>query len=108
MQVVEVTPVQVHARMDASDPALVLLDVREPEELAIARIDGAIHVPMEEIPAALDQLARERDYVVICHHGIRSAVICRFLTQSGYPRVANLQGGIDAWSVEVDAAIPRY
>lgn len=108
MTVPETTPARVKVRLDAGDPRLVLLDVREPEEIALARLDGALHVPMGDVPSALARLDRERNYVVVCHHGVRSAFVCAFLLARGYLRVENLAGGIDAWSVEVDPAVPRY
>ena len=108
MPIPEVTPQQVQSRLDAGDAKLVLLDVREPEELALARIEGAVHVPMDEIPASLERLDRDAAYVVVCHHGIRSAMVCSYLLGRGYPRVENLRGGIDAWYHEVDASVGRY
>lgn len=108
MTVPQTTPTRVKARLDAGDPRLVLLDVREAEELALARLDGALHVPMGDVPSALAGLERDRDYVVVCHHGHRSALVAAFLLARGYPRVENLAGGIDAWSVEVDARVERY
>lgn len=108
MKIPEVTPEQVKRRMDAGEPDLVLLDVRNPNELERARIEGVVHVPMDEVPAALDRLDRDADYVVICHHGQRSLIVCRFLLSRGYLRVANLGGGIDAWWAEVDPSVGRY
>ena len=107
MPIPQVRPEQVKQRLDAGDEDLVLLDVREVEELALARIEGAIHVPMDEIPASLDRLDRAADYVVVCHHGMRSAMVCNFLSGQGYPRVANLSGGIDAW-YRLDPSVGRY
>ena len=108
MSLPHVSPRQVKQRLDAGAADLVLLDVREPEELALARIEGAVHVPMDEIPASLERLDRDADYVVVCHHGHRSAMVCNFLLGRGYPRVANLRGGIDAWYREVDPSVGRY
>jgi adenylyltransferase/sulfurtransferase len=87
---------------------LVLLDVREPEELAIARIAGALHIPMGDIPGRLHELDPEADIVVYCHHGVRSANVCAFLQQRRFESVANLTGGIDAWAETVDPSLPRY
>ena len=89
-----------------------LLDVREPWEAAIARIDAghaqALHVPMIQIPLRLAEVDRSRSVVCICHHGVRSAQVVAFLLQQGYASVYNLTGGIDAWSCTVDPSVPRY
>jgi len=108
MPLPQVSSEQVKLRLDAGAEDLVLLDVREVEELALARIQGAIHIPMDEIPASLERLDREADYVVVCHHGQRSAMVCSFLLARGYARVANLRGGIDAWYHEVDPSVGSY
>ena len=108
MTIPQLDPRDVKARLDAGADDLVLLDVREPDELTLARIDGVVHVPMNEIPGALDRLDRARDYVVVCHHGIRSSMVCNFLRAKGYPRVSNLRGGIEAWYREVDPSVGHY
>src|SRR5690606_10018329 len=95
------------ARMDAGGAPLVL-DVREHEEVAIASLPGAVHIPMQEIPARLGELDPEREIVVVCHHGMRSAHVAGFLEHQGFTRVMNLTGGIDAWSLFVDPTVPRY
>ena len=87
---------------------LVLLDVREPEELALARLPGAVHIPMGEVPNRLHELAHDKEIVVFCHHGIRSASVVQFLVQHDFEQVVNLAGGIDAWSASVDSSVPRY
>lgn len=86
----------------------VVLDVREPEEIAIARFPGALEIPMGEIPARLGEIPRGADVVVLCHHGMRSAQVAGFLARQGFDRLANLSGGIDAWSLEVDPQVARY
>ena len=85
-----------------------LVDVREPYEHAICRIEGATLVPMRQIPQRLDELDREALTVVHCHHGPRSAQVVSFLRQQGFDRATNLGGGIDAWSLRIDPAVPRY
>jgi rhodanese-related sulfurtransferase len=104
----EMRPLEVKARLDARSPELVLLDCREPEELALARIDGALHIPMGDIPARLQSFDPAKEYVVFCHHGVRSAHVVGFLRKQEFERVRNMAGGIDAWSREVDPAVPRY
>ena len=88
----------------------ILLDCREADEVATARIDGSVHVPMREIPARLAELeaAKEGRIVVHCHHGGRSQRVTHFLRQQGFPRAQNMSGGIDAWSEHVDPGVPRY
>jgi rhodanese-related sulfurtransferase len=85
-----------------------LLDVREAWELAICRIEGARHIPMGQIPAAIQQLDPERPVVCICHHGIRSYQVARFLEHQGLTRVINLEGGVAAWARDVDPAMATY
>jgi rhodanese-related sulfurtransferase len=93
-------------------PAPLLLDVREPWEFALARIrhDGleTRHIPMNEIPARLATLDPSQPVVCVCHHGVRSASVVAFLERQGFDSAWNLTGGIDAWSAEVDAGVPRY
>lgn len=85
-----------------------LLDVRTPVEHSIARVEGAELLPLAELPRRFEELSRDEDLVVMCHHGIRSAQAVAFLRQHGFLRARNLAGGIDAWSREVDDSVPRY
>jgi adenylyltransferase/sulfurtransferase len=87
---------------------LVIVDVREAFELAIARFPGAIHVPLGQVPARMHELPRDRTLVLACHHGNRSQRALEFLRQQGFTRLQNLAGGIDSWSREVDDSVPRY
>ncbi len=92
-------------------PPLVL-DVREPWEVALARIDveglETLHVPMDEVPARLVELDPSRPLVCVCHHGVRSAHVVAFLDRIGFEAASNLAGGIDAWSQKIDPSVPRY
>lgn len=99
------TPQQLKEKMTSG---LIVLDVRQPEEIAIAAIAGSVNIPMNELPARLAELNPEAPIAVICHHGMRSEMAARFLLKNGFTSVANLAGGIDAWSVAVDASVPRY
>lgn len=85
-----------------------LVDVRESWETEIAAIDGALHIPMNDIPARYRELDAAQPVAVLCHSGVRSARVADFLVQQGFSRIANISGGIDAWSTEIDPAIPRY
>lgn len=95
-------------RLRASDPGVQLLDVREPQEWAIGRIQGATHIPMGVVPVRANELDTARTLVVYCHHGVRSARVQLILKQQGFTDVRNLTGGIDAWSREIDPTVPRY
>jgi rhodanese-related sulfurtransferase len=103
----EIFPRQLKERMERGD-TLLILDVREPEEIALAAFPDATHIPMGEVPGRLSELDPQRETVVVCHHGIRSAQVAGYLATLGFARVLNLTGGIDAWSVTVDSAVPRY
>lgn len=94
----------------AGDDDLLLIDCRESDEWAIGRLGSATHIPMSEIPSRYDEIATggERDIVVYCHHGGRSLRVVRWLRGQGLSRTSSLAGGIDAWSEQIDPAIPRY
>jgi rhodanese-related sulfurtransferase len=108
MNPLELSAEETARRRAAGASELVLLDVREPEELAICRIEGAEHIPMGDIPSRLQHLDPERDLVVFCHHGVRSARVALWLRGQGFERVWSLAGGIDAWAQTVDPTLPRY
>lgn len=103
----DISPSDYQQQVAGGEP-LLLLDIREPWELELARLDGAVHIPMGEIPGRLGELDRDRPVVVMCHHGVRSRQVAMFLEQSGFARVLNLAGGIDAWSMEVDPDVASY
>jgi len=87
---------------------LFLLDVREPHEFQYAHIANSVLIPLNQIPNRLGELDPQQEIVVICHHGMRSQQAANYLVQSGYKKIANLTGGIDAWSCTCDISIPRY
>jgi adenylyltransferase/sulfurtransferase len=105
----EITATELAARR-AEGRELLLLDVREPEEFATARIEGARLIPLAALEARQGELAawKTRPVVVHCHRGGRSARAGRYLRERGFERVENLAGGIEAWSVTVDPEVPRY
>jgi len=84
-----------------------LLDVREPAELAAAAVDGAVHIPMGEIPTRLNELDRDKTIVCMCHLGGRSAQVMAFLASQGFTHVINMAGGIEAWADDVDPGARR-
>lgn len=88
--------------------AVTVLDVREHDELQIAALPQVLHIPLQELPARVDELPRQKPLAVLCHHGMRSAMATQWLQQQGFTDVANIDGGIDAWSLLIDADTPRY
>ena len=94
-------------RMDKGDKVF-LLDVREPHEYSLAKIEGAVLIPLGELPSSLEKLEQDAEIVAMCKMGMRSADAVMFLLQQGFTNVKNLVGGIDAWSVEIDHSVPRY
>jgi rhodanese-related sulfurtransferase len=104
----QLMPRGLQARLQAGGDPPLLLDVREPWEFGICRIEGAQLVPMRQIVASLSQLDRDRETVVICHHGIRSQQVALYLEHQGFTNVINLQGGVAAWARDVDPAMPTY
>ena len=93
---------------DPARPRPLLLDVREPWEQQICRIDGAELVPMQRIPAQAANLDPTQTIVCVCHHGGRSAQVAMFLSRQGFGAVYNLAGGVDAWARQVDRAMATY
>jgi len=108
-----VTPVRNTTVMDlqqrlATGQQPVLLDVREDWEYALCHIDGAMHVPMSQIPARLADIPMDRTLVCVCHHGMRSARVAEYLVRNGFSDVENLDGGVDAWALHIDPDMRRY
>jgi rhodanese-related sulfurtransferase len=91
-----------------TDGSVTLIDVRGADELALARLDTALHLPMHELPQRLGELDPQASIAVLCHHGVRSEMAARFLEKNGFADVASVAGGIDAWSADIDAGVPRY
>lgn len=85
-----------------------LLDVREPWEFEICHIDGSVNIPMGQIPSELARIDDAAEVVVICHHGIRSRQVARYLEQQSEADFINLEGGVDAWARSVDPDMPVY
>jgi rhodanese-related sulfurtransferase len=85
-----------------------ILDVREPWEVAICGLPEAIHLPLDRLVGHAESLPRDRVLVVVCHAGVRSLIAARHLRASGFDRVTSLRGGLDAWAVDIDRAMPRY
>jgi len=92
----EVTPEEARELVEREEENYGLLDVRTPEEWARYHIQGALLIPLHELPARVDELDKRREWIVLCKAGVRSAYACAYLRQLGF-RVRNLQGGILAW-----------
>ena len=106
----EMSPLDLKSRQEKGE-MIVLIDVREPQEFALARIANSRLVPMQSIPAQLQSiqtLAGENTIAVLCHHGIRSLNVTAWLRQRGVENCFSLSGGIDRWSREIDPHVPRY
>ncbi len=100
---------QLRDHLDQAAEKPLLLDVREPWEFRICHIEGSKLVPMREIPAAAAELDPDQEIVVICHHGIRSLQVARYLEEHlGFSNVINLAGGVDAWAREIDKGMAVY
>lgn len=93
---------------DSTRPQPLLLDVREPSEYQTCHIENAVLIPMNTIPARMEELDPEAEIVCICHHGARSMQVAAFLERNGYAKVSNLTGGVHAWSLQVDPGMPTY
>ncbi len=96
------------AGMRADGIAHTVLDIREPGEVAICAIEDSVSIPMQQVPLQLEALPREHSLIVVCHHGVRSAMVTEFLRNSGFDNAWNLAGGIDAWAGLVEPDMPRY
>ncbi len=103
----QISPQQLQQMM-ADTPNLLLLDVREDDEVAVCALPGAVHIPMHLLPLRHNELPDGRPIVVYCHHGIRSLHSAAYLADTGFDTLYNLKGGIDAWAQTVDPAMPRY
>ena len=106
----EIAATEVKRRLDAGEK-MHLIDVREPQEFLLAKIDGATLVPMRSVPGELQDLEKRADeapLIVFCHHGVRSLNVVNWLRQQGVENCTSMAGGIDAWSLGADSSVPRY
>jgi rhodanese-related sulfurtransferase len=102
----EIQAADLKRRIDSGEHPLIV-DVREPWEIATASIPGTLNIPMGDIPSRLTELDPDRETIVMCHHGVRSAQVAMYLARNGFEQVLNLAGGIDAWS-DLEPSVPRY
>jgi rhodanese-related sulfurtransferase len=104
----QISATELSERLGSAADAPFLLDVRESREFAYCRIDGALSIPLGELPRRAHELPASREIVAICHHGIRSLQAASFLRLSLALDVINLQGGVAAWARDVDPSMKRY
>jgi adenylyltransferase/sulfurtransferase len=104
----EISVAEVRQLRETAPDRTVIIDVREPYELAICRIAGALHIPMRQIPESIDGLARDKHLLILCHAGVRSRRVTEFLRARGINAVSNISGGIDAWAAQIEPGMPRY
>jgi rhodanese-related sulfurtransferase len=95
-----------HAMRTEQKPHM-LLDIREPQEVAAAAIEGSVHIPMNTIPDNLDKLPKDKPLVVMCHVGGRSVQVTHWLRAQGYDNAVNLDGGIVAWAAQIDPNVKK-
>jgi len=95
-------------RLDQTGTKPVILDVREDWETKLCALPGSTLIPMGQVPARSAELDPEREIVVVCHHGIRSLHVAKFLANQGFKRLYNLQGGVDAWAREIEPTMHKY
>jgi len=107
MSELEISVAELQRRQKAGDK-LLLVDVREPWEYEVCRMEGATLIPMRTIPANLQALDSDEDVICYCHHGQRSLDVAAWLRTQGVENAQSLAGGIDRWSIEIDPAVPRY
>jgi rhodanese-related sulfurtransferase len=107
MEELEITPTDMKARLDRGEK-LVLVDVREPWEHQLCRIDGAQLVPLGSLAASLETLPDVDEVICYCHHGMRSLDAASWLRLQGIEKAKSLAGGIERWSVEIDPRVPRF
>jgi rhodanese-related sulfurtransferase len=103
----EATPEEVQGRLRAGED-LLLVDVREPEEISIAALPDALVCQLSRASDWIERLPKDQPLVIFCHHGIRSLHVAVALAERGHRNVTNMTGGIDLWSTQVDPAVPRY
>ncbi len=105
-----ITPLSPQAlhELQQTTPHIILLDVREDNEVAICQLSDSLHIPMNLIPLRHNELPDDVPIVVYCHHGIRSMNVARYLEHVGFEQLYNLSGGIDAWALDVAPEMPRY
>ncbi len=101
------TPKELHKRMQHDDNIRVL-DVRESYEYNICNIENSLHIPLGQIISRIGELPLDQEMVVLCHHGVRSAMVVNYLLKCGFKKIHNLEGGIHLWSIDVEPTMVKY
>ena len=104
----EITVSEAKRLLQAPGASTTLIDVREPWETQLCRLESALLIPMQQIPEHLDTLPTDRRLLIMCHHGGRSLSVTKYLRTQGRLAVSNVAGGIDAWSEQIDPSVLRY
>ena len=107
MKYSEITVQELKLRMD-KDPDLQILDVREAFEVTLASIEGTIRIPMNSVPSRIEELDPNKELIIHCKSGIRSARVCDYLANNNFIKLVNVKGGIKAWSLNIDDSVPLY
>ncbi len=107
MNIPSITCQELSQRLEAGEP-LLLLDVREPEELEISQLDGVTCIPLLQLPDRVGEIDQEAEIVVICRTGNRSGQATSYLRSHGFHQVYNLEGGMNRWAEEIDTQLPVY
>lgn len=102
-----ILPEELKKRLDAGEKPI-LLDVREPWEFTICKIEGSVNISMSEPEKLINELNANDEIIAICHHGMRSFQVCNYLENNGFNKVLNLDGGIDSWAKTIDTDIAQY
>jgi len=104
----ELSALELQAHLENCEAQPLLLDVRQPWELDICKIENSVFIPMSQVPSKIDSLDADNEIVVICHHGIRSRSVGRYLEHAGFSNIINLSGGVDQWAKTVDKQMATY
>ena len=102
-----ILPEELKKRLDAGEKPI-LLDVREPWEFSICKIEGSVNISMSEPERLINELNANDEIIAICHHGMRSFQVCNYLENNGFNKVLNLDGGIDSWAKTIDTDMAQY
>lgn len=102
-----ILPDELKKRLDAGEKPI-LLDVREPWEFSICKIEGSVNISMSEPEKLINELNANNEIIAICHHGMRSFQVCNYLENNGFNKVLNLDGGIDSWAKTIDTDMAQY
>lgn len=102
-----ILPEELKKRLDASEKPI-LLDVREPWEFSICKIEGSVNISMSEPEKLINKLNANDEIIAICHHGMRSFQVCNYLENNGFNNTLNLDGGIDSWAKTIDTDMAQY